>query len=171
MLFSKLSKEGTGLLYPALGQDWHCDIQPPAAGSLTGNTDTAKPPERWLPRQTESEVMAQVQCTFCTGPTASQFSNHISPDWESRTASFHSHDKDKAPESEGCSLGSSNELLETVLERGTKTVAAAGWQTQKSKSIYYISFGLLEKCISCGVWASLINFQFCPSTIHNYKTN
>lgn len=99
----------------------------------------------------ESEVMAQVQRTFCTGPTASQFSNHISPDWESRTASFHSHDKDKAPESEGCSLGSSNELLETVLERDTKTCSSRMTNTEVKVYLLHILWPAGEMHIMWGL--------------------
>lgn len=147
MLCSKLSKEGTRLLYPALGQDWHCDVQPSAAGSLTGNPETAKPsrggcqgkqsPRWWLRCRAPSAFLQTGIHLLIPLAKRRDQSQRAAPsealrnDWEQ----------------------SSREILELLQQ-----------QIQKSKSFYYISFSLLEKHISYGVWASLISFQFSPST-------
>lgn len=63
--------------------------------------------------------MAQVQSTLCIGPH-----------WEPRAASSHCPDKEKVPESEGCSLWSSNEWLETTLKRDPRTAAAVNTEVR-----------------------------------------
>lgn len=130
--FPELPKEGTRLLYPAVGKDWHCDSV--ICRKLN-----------WLRLSPRAGCAAGAVHLLHLDQEASQFSNRISE--LKRTACCHPVDKDKVPETEGCSLQSSNEtssfqekpeLFNSEMTKYVYCISSACWRNS-----YHMGLGHL----------------------------